>query len=87
MLLYVLECCFMVVLLLVGVTQVVLPVLQGKPLFPMLHEHRTSFDERLKEIEAELERSRRMDQIGKEVEDMFESRLGVRPSEKEKGKN
>jgi hypothetical protein len=87
MLLYVLECCVMVVLLLIGVTQVVIPILQGKAMFPMLHQPHVSFDERLKGIEAELERGRRMDQIGKEVEDMFESSLEIQPSQKEKGKN
>ena len=77
----------MIVLLLIGVTQVVIPILQGKSLFPMLHQQHASFDERIKGIEAELERSRRMDQIGKEVDDMFESRLEIRPTEKKKGKN
>ncbi len=87
MLLYVLECCVMVVLLLAGVTQVVLPILQGKSMFPMLHQRQTSFDERLKDIETELERSRRMDQIGKDVEKMFESRLDIQPTEKEREKS
>jgi hypothetical protein len=87
MLLYVLECCVMIVLLLVGVTQVVMPLLQGKPLFPMLHERQTSFDERLKGIEAELERSRRMDQIGKDVEKMFEPHIDIQPTERNRGKN
>ena len=86
MLLYVLECCVMVVLLLIGVTQVVIPLLQGKALFPMLNHHQT-MDDRLKGIEAELERSRRMDRIGKDIEGMFEPGPEDQRREKEKGKN
>ena len=88
MLLYVLECAIAFVILLVGVTEVIVPLLQGKPLFPMLTRRDDSLHSRLDEIEQELMRSQRMDEIEKEVGGLFNSHADtspdIRPGERKK---
>ncbi|HLK67266.1 MAG TPA: hypothetical protein VKU19_27715 [Bryobacteraceae bacterium] len=90
MLLYVLECGIAFVILLLGITEVVVPLIQGKAVFPMLNRKDEQFHARLDEIEQELVRSKRMDEIEREVGGFFESRTEIqpeaRPSEKQKEK-